>query len=86
MQEKEVGGKEGGLLGLGGLSSSLDLILILAGVLDFLAGRSWYVTEAPSAMYWKSNNQMFVCKLDDKDLPALRIAPEKVSLARSTRK
>ncbi|XP_053248015.1 LIM/homeobox protein Lhx8 isoform X3 [Podarcis raffonei] len=27
-------------------------------------------------MYWKSN-QMFVCKLDDKDVPALRLATEK---------
>ncbi|XP_077189428.1 LIM/homeobox protein Lhx8 isoform X3 [Paroedura picta] len=27
-------------------------------------------------MYWKST-QMFVCKLDDKDVPTLRIAPEK---------
>uniref|UniRef100_A0A8D0E3H3 LIM homeobox 8 n=1 Tax=Salvator merianae TaxID=96440 RepID=A0A8D0E3H3_SALMN len=27
-------------------------------------------------MYWKSN-QMFVCKLDDKDLPELRLATEK---------
>ncbi|XP_044884657.1 LIM/homeobox protein Lhx8 isoform X3 [Mauremys mutica] len=38
---------------------------------------SWYVIKGPSsAMYWKSD-QMFVCKLEDKDIPALGISTEK---------
>lgn len=29
-------------------------------------------------MYWKSD-QMFVCKLEEKDMPELAVLPEKVS-------
>lgn len=29
-------------------------------------------------MYWKSD-QMFVCKLEEKDVPELAVLPEKVS-------
>lgn len=31
-------------------------------------------------MYWK-NEQMFVCKLEEKDVPELAVPPEKVSEA-----
>ncbi|KAJ8793447.1 hypothetical protein J1605_019281, partial [Eschrichtius robustus] len=38
---------------------------------------SWYVISSPSsAMYWKSE-QMFVCKLEEKDVPELAVPPEK---------
>ena len=40
---------------------------------------SWYVISSPSsAMYWKSD-QMFVCKLEEKDVPELAVPLEKVS-------
>lgn len=40
---------------------------------------SWYVISSPSsAMYWKSD-QMFVCKLEEKDVPELAVPREKVS-------
>lgn len=44
-----------------------------------VALQSWYVTNSPSgAMYWKSD-QMFVCQLEEKDVPELGVLPEKVS-------
>lgn len=40
---------------------------------------SWYVTSsACGAMYWKSD-QMFVCKLEGKEVPELAVPREKVS-------
>lgn len=40
---------------------------------------SWYViSSSSSAMYWKSD-QMFVCKLEEKDVPELAVPTEKVS-------
>lgn len=40
---------------------------------------SWYVISSPSsAMYWKSD-QMFVCKLEEKDVLELAVPLEKVS-------
>lgn len=36
------------------------------------------ISGPSSAMYWKSD-QMFVCKLEEKDVPDLAVPPEKVS-------
>lgn len=68
-------------------SSRCQLLLVLWGAGGGQIGRhrqpltlrSWYVISSPSsAMYWKSD-QMFVCKLEEKDVPELAVPPEKVS-------
>lgn len=71
------------------LVASLSCLLAFLGVWERRRGHyghpqpltlwSWYVTSsACGAMYWKSD-QMFVCKLEGKDVPELAVPREKVS-------